>query len=85
MSEISPKMPWKPFLALGIVWGVIAGILQTIFQRWVTGSVSEITWHFILTNVVTWFFAALAFAAWMRWRATKRMKAKELEDAAPEE
>ena len=85
MSETAPKMPWKPFLALGIIWGVIAGVLQTIVQRWVTGSVSEITWSFILTNVITWFFASLAFSAWMRWRAGKRMKAKELEDAKLDE
>lgn len=85
MTKTSPQLPWKPFLALGVIWGVIAGVLQTVLQRWVTGSVSEITWPFILTNVITWFFASLAFSAWLRWRAGKRLRAKELEDATPDE
>lgn len=85
MTETSPKMPWRPFLALGVIWGVIACILQTILQRWVTGTVAEITWSFVLANAIIWFFAALAFAAWLRWRAIKRLKAKELEDATPHE
>ncbi|MEP0519079.1 MAG: hypothetical protein ABJO09_02725 [Hyphomicrobiales bacterium] len=85
MSETATKMPWTPFLALGIIWGAIAGILQTVLQRWVTGSISEITWPLVIGNAIIWFLAALAFAAWLRWRAGKRLKAKELEDATPEE
>lgn len=85
MSEISPKMPWKPFLAFALIWGVIAGVLQTILMRWVVGAVPEITWSLVLANAIIWFFATLAFSAWLRWRAIKRMKAKELENSAPEE
>lgn len=85
MTETSPKMPWKPFLAFALIWGVIAGILQSVLLRWVVGTVPEITWSFVVSNAITWFSAALAFSAWLRWRAIKRMKAKELKDATPDE
>ncbi len=85
MNETSLRMPWKPFLAFGLVWGVIAGFLQTILLRWVFSTIPELTWTVILTNIIIWSFAALALAAWLRWRAIKRMKAKELEDATRED